>query len=203
MKLTATAVFVLGLLGANAYAAEKQASSIHLSQTQTNMPQTQSPQTQPQTQSPQTQPNLPPTQSATSPPPSLEVKNKMTGDAFLTENKMKPGVVTLPDGLQYKIITQGTGATPTDADTVTVNYAGTLIDGTEFDSSYKRGQPVTFPVTGVIPGWTEALKLMKEGSTWEIYIPSTLAYGERGVPPVIGPNETLIFKVDLIKVNKQ
>jgi FKBP-type peptidyl-prolyl cis-trans isomerase FklB len=133
---------------------------------------------------------------------STETKTKMTGDAFLTANKNKPGVVTLPDGLQYKVLTQGNGSQPTDKDTVTVNYSGTLIDGTEFDSSYKRGQPATFPVTGVIPGWTEALKLMKEGSTWELFIPSSLAYGEVGAPPVIGPNETLIFKVDLIKVNK-
>ncbi len=134
---------------------------------------------------------------------STETKNTMTGDAFLAANKSKPGVVTLPDGLQYKVLTQGNGPQPTDKDTVTVNYSGTLIDGTEFDSSYKRGQPATFPVTGVIQGWTEALKLMKEGSTWELYIPSTLAYGENGAPPAIGPNETLIFKVNLIKVNKQ
>jgi FKBP-type peptidyl-prolyl cis-trans isomerase FklB len=134
---------------------------------------------------------------------STETKSKMTGDAFLTANKSRPGIVTLPDGLQYKVLTQGNGPQPTDKDTVTVNYAGTLIDGTEFDSSYKRGQPATFPVSGVIQGWTEALKLMKEGSTWELYIPSSLAYGESGAPPVIGPNETLIFKVNLIKVNKQ
>lgn len=132
---------------------------------------------------------------------SIESK-KMSGEAFLAINKNKQGVVTLPDGLQYKVIVQGTGAQPTDADTVTVDYAGTLIDGTEFDSSYKRGQPATFPVSGVIPGWTEALKLMKAGSTWELYIPSALAYAEHGAPPVIGPNETLIFKVHLIKINK-
>lgn len=126
-----------------------------------------------------------------------------TGDAFLAANKQKPGVVTLPDGLQYKIIKAGNGPQPTDSDVVTVHYVGKLIDGTEFDSSYKRGQPATFPVSGVIPGWTEALKLMKTGSTWELYIPASLAYGERGAPPIIGPNETLIFKVSLLGINKQ
>lgn len=127
---------------------------------------------------------------------------KKAGEAFMIANKKKPGVVTLPDGLQYKVLTQGNGPTPTDTDTVTVDYAGTLINGTEFDSSYKRGQPATFPVNGVIAGWTEALKLMKVGSTWELYIPSSLAYGDQGAPPAIGPNETLIFKVKLIAINK-
>lgn len=131
---------------------------------------------------------------------TMEENNKATGYAFLEENKKKAGVVTLPSGLQYKVITQGKGATPTASDMVTVNYEGKLINGTEFDSSYKRKQPATFPVSGVIAGWTEALKLMKVGSTWEIYIPSTLAYGEQGAPPVIGPNETLIFKVDLLAI---
>jgi FKBP-type peptidyl-prolyl cis-trans isomerase FklB len=111
--------------------------------------------------------------------------------------------VTLPDGLQYKILIAGKGTMPTTSDTVTVNYAGTLIDGTEFDSSYKRGEPISFPVNGVIPGWTEALQLMKPGSTWMLYIPSELAYGEQGAPPNIGPNETLVFKVELIDVKKQ
>jgi FKBP-type peptidyl-prolyl cis-trans isomerase len=134
---------------------------------------------------------------------SMETKNKMSGEAFLATNKNKPGVVTLPDGLQYKVMTQGNGPQPTDNDSVTVNYSGTLIDGTEFDSSYKRGQPATFPVSGVIPGWTEALKLMKMGSKWELYVPSSLAYGENGAPPMIGANETLIFTVELISVNKQ
>jgi FKBP-type peptidyl-prolyl cis-trans isomerase FklB len=129
-------------------------------------------------------------------------KNKTAGDAFLAANKNKPGVVTLPDGLQYKIIKAGNGPKPTANDTVTVNYAGTLINGTEFDSSYKRGQPATFPVNGVIAGWTEALQLMPVGSTWELYIPSELAYGQNGAPPVIGPNETLIFKVELLGINK-
>lgn len=122
------------------------------------------------------------------------------GEVFLMANKSKAGVITLPDGLQYKIITEGKGPKPKDGDTVTVHYSGTLIDGTEFDSSYKRGQPISFPVNGVIPGWTEALKLMPVGSTWELYIPSKLAYGVYGAPPVIGPNQTLIFKVNLIGI---
>lgn len=132
---------------------------------------------------------------------TTEDKNKTAGDAFLAANKLKPGVVTLPDGLQYKVIKDGTGPKPTASDTVKVNYAGTLIDGTEFDSSYKRGQPASFPVNGVIPGWTEALQLMKVGSTWELYIPASLAYGANGAPPIIGPNQTLIFKVELLDVN--
>ena len=127
-------------------------------------------------------------------------KNLAAGEAFLSANKSKPGVITLPDGLQYKVIIKGKGPTPKSTDTVTVNYAGTLIDGTEFDSSYKRGQPATFPVNGVIPGWTEALQKMPVGSTYELYIPASLAYGLDGAPPSIGPNETLIFKVDLISI---
>ncbi len=127
-------------------------------------------------------------------------KNLAAGDAFLEKNKTKPGVVTLADGLQYKVITKGTGPKPTSNDVVTVHYAGTLINGKEFDSSYKRGEPISFPVTGVIPGWVEALQLMPVGSTWELYIPANLAYGEQGAPPAIGPNETLIFKVNLISV---
>ena len=130
------------------------------------------------------------------------IKNTNEGNAFLSVNKTKKGVVTLPDGLQYKIIKKGSGAKPTDNDIVTVNYAGTFIDGSEFDSSYKRGTPTTFPVNGVIPGWTEALKLMTVGSTWELYIPSNLAYGEQGAQPTIGPNKTLIFKVELLGVKK-
>ncbi len=130
----------------------------------------------------------------------LGEKNRKAGEAFLAENKKKEGVKTLPSGLQYKIITPGKGKSPKETDTVTVNYRGTLIDGTEFDSSYKRGEPATFPVNGVIKGWTEALQLMKEGSKWQLFIPSNLAYGERSAGPLIGPNSTLIFEVELLKV---
>lgn len=129
-------------------------------------------------------------------------KKSQAGVAYLAANKDKPGVVVLPSGLQYKIITPGTGPKPTAADTVVCNYRGTLIDGTEFDSSYKRGQPATFPVSQVIKGWTEALQLMPVGSKWELYIPSSLAYGERGTPNggPIGPNETLVFEVELMSI---
>ena len=125
--------------------------------------------------------------------------NKKEGEAFLAANKAKEGVVTLPSGLQYKILLAGTGPKPTTSDTVTVNYRGTLVNGTEFYSSYKRGQPTTFPVAGVIKGWTEALQLMPVGSKWQLFIPSDLAYGERG-PGDIGPNATLIFEVELLKI---
>lgn len=135
--------------------------------------------------------------------PSQPVSNQQrAGAAFLAANKTKMGVVTLPDGLQYKIIKAGTGQKPTLADTVTVNYVGTLVNGKEFDSSYKRGEPISFPVNGVIPGWTEALQLMPVGSIWELYIPADLAYGEQGMPPVIGPNEVLIFKVELLGIKQ-
>ncbi len=127
-------------------------------------------------------------------------ENKTKGDAFLASNKTKSGVVTLPSGLQYKIITAGKGAKPTKDDTVTVDYTGKLINGTVFDSSEKTGKPATFKVTQVIPGWTEALQLMPIGSTWELYVPANLAYGERSVGGAIGPNETLIFNVHLIGV---
>jgi FKBP-type peptidyl-prolyl cis-trans isomerase FklB len=130
----------------------------------------------------------------------LAEKNKKEGEVFLEENKKKEGVKTLPSGLQYKVITEGTGKSPKAADTATVNYRGTLVDGTEFDSSYKRGQPETFPINGVIPGWTEALQLMKEGAKWQIVIPSNLAYGEKGAGGIIGPNATLIFEVELISI---
>jgi FKBP-type peptidyl-prolyl cis-trans isomerase len=123
------------------------------------------------------------------------------GQDFLAENAKKEGVKTLADGLQYKVIKDGTGASPKATDVVSVHYKGTLIDGTEFDSSYKRGQPTEFPVNRVIPGWTEALQLMKEGSKWILYIPSKLAYGERGTPGgPIPPDATLIFEVELLKV---
>lgn len=125
------------------------------------------------------------------------MKNKAEGDAFLAKNKDNTGVKVLPDGLQYQVITTGSGQVPTPADTVTVHYQGTLLDGTEFDSSYKRGQPAQFPVTGVIRGWTEALQLMPVGSKWKLFIPSELAYGEQGNRN-IPPNSTLIFEVELI-----
>lgn len=135
-------------------------------------------------------------------------KNKKEGEAFLAENKKKEGVKTLqvklPTGtnaeLQYKVMTQGTGPKPTTNDTVVTHYRGTLIDGTEFDSSYKRGEPATFPVTGVIKGWTEALLNMPVGSKWQLFIPSELAYGERGAGRNIGPNATLIFDIELISI---
>jgi len=132
-------------------------------------------------------------------------KQKQRGEAFLSENKKKEGVKTLPSGLQYKVIKAGTGKKPKVNDTVTVNYRGTLIDGTEFDSSFRRGQPATFPVSGVIPGWTEAMQLMAEGAKWQLFVPPNLAYGERGAGGLIGPNATLIFEVELISVqeNKQ
>jgi FKBP-type peptidyl-prolyl cis-trans isomerase FklB len=133
---------------------------------------------------------------------ALAEKNKKEGEAFLAENKKKQGVITMPSGLQYKILTVGKGKSPKATDTVTVNYKGTLIDGTEFDSSYKRGQPATFAVNGVIPGWTEALQLMKEGSKWQMFIPSNLAYGERGAGGAIGPNAVLIFEVELISIKQ-
>jgi FKBP-type peptidyl-prolyl cis-trans isomerase FklB len=127
--------------------------------------------------------------------------NKKEGEAFLAANKTKEGVQTLPDGLQYKILTPGNGPKPTASDTVVCNYKGTLINGTEFDSSYKRGQPVTFPVGQVIKGWTEVLQLMPAGSKWEVYIPSDLAYGPQGPGRgPIGPNQTLIFEIELVSI---
>jgi FKBP-type peptidyl-prolyl cis-trans isomerase FklB len=128
------------------------------------------------------------------------VKNTADGQKFLADNKTKEGVKTTASGLQYKVLKEGSGATPRTTDTVTVNYRGTLIDGTEFDSSYKRGEPITFPVTGVIPGWTEALQLMKVGSKYQLVIPANLAYGERGAGQTIGPNSTLIFEVELVGI---
>jgi FKBP-type peptidyl-prolyl cis-trans isomerase len=130
-------------------------------------------------------------------------KNKADGQKFMKENAKKEGVKTTASGLQYEVLTKGQGATPTVDDKVTVNYRGTLVDGTEFDSSYKRGEPVSFPVSGVIAGWTEALQLMQEGDKFRLVIPSDLAYGERGAGQLIGPGSTLVFEVELIKVEKK
>jgi FKBP-type peptidyl-prolyl cis-trans isomerase FklB len=127
-------------------------------------------------------------------------KNLAEGKAFLNENKKKEGVKTLPSGLQYKILAEGSGKTPKSTDTVTVHYRGTLINGSEFDSSYKKGQPSTFQVNGVIRGWSEALQLMKGGSKWQLFIPPELAYGESAAGGQIPPNSTLIFEVELISV---
>lgn len=131
----------------------------------------------------------------------LVTENLKKGEAFLAANAGKKGVTVLPSGLQYKVITPGTGKSPDSRGSVTVHYTGTLIDGTVFDSSVERGQPITFPVNGVIKGWTEALQLMKEGAKWQLFIPADLAYGPRGSGANIGPNETLLFDVELIKVN--
>jgi FKBP-type peptidyl-prolyl cis-trans isomerase FklB len=127
-------------------------------------------------------------------------KNRIDGEAFLAENAKKSGVVTTASGLQYKMLTEGKGKKPKETSTVTVNYSGRLLDGTEFDSSYKRGEPATFPLNGVIRGWTEGLQLMSEGSKYEFYIPASLAYGENGAGGVIPPNATLIFQVELVSI---
>ena len=128
-------------------------------------------------------------------------KNKEEGAKFLAENKSKPGVKTTASGLQYKVVKEGTGKVPKETDTVVTNYRGTLINGTEFDSSYKRNEPTSFPVNRVIKGWTEALQMMKVGSKYLLFIPSELAYGERGAPGGgIGPNETLIFEIELLDI---
>ncbi|MCK4950872.1 MAG: FKBP-type peptidyl-prolyl cis-trans isomerase [Gammaproteobacteria bacterium] len=127
-------------------------------------------------------------------------KNKVAGDKFLAENKTKEGVVTLPSGLQYKEIIAGKGKKPQLTDSVSVHYRGTLINGTEFDSSYKRGAPTTLRANGVIKGWQEALQLMPEGAKWQIYVPGDLAYGPRGAGGMIGPNETLIFDIELVDI---
>ena len=129
-------------------------------------------------------------------------ENKVKGEAFLAKNKSKEGVVTLPSGLQYKIVKNGTGAKPGKDDNVTVEYKGTLMSGEVFDSTEKTGKPATFKLSQVIPGWTEALQLMPVGSTWEIYVPANLAYGQRSVGGPIGPNETLIFNIHLISAKK-
>ena len=129
--------------------------------------------------------------------------NRKEGETFLAENKSKDGVKVLPDGLQYKVLTEGNGPKPAATDTVTVNYRGTLINGKEFDSSYKRGQPASFPVNGVIKGWTEALQLMPVGSKYQLFIPADLAYGDRGAGADIGPGDTLIFEVELLSIGEQ
>lgn len=129
-------------------------------------------------------------------------KNKTDGDAFLAKNKTQPGVITTASGLQYQVVEPGQGDSPTINDTVTVHYTGTLVDGTVFDSSTKRGQPATFPVNAIIPGWTEALQLMKPGAKFKLVLPSELAYGEMGAGNVIGPNAVLLFDVELISVEK-
>jgi len=126
--------------------------------------------------------------------------NKQAGDAFQAQNKAKPGVTTTASGLQYKVLTTGAGPKPSASDTVICQYRGTLIDGKEFDSSYKRGQPAQFPVTGVIKGWTEALQMMPVGSKWQLVLPPSLAYGDRGAGPDIGPNSTLVFEVELVGI---
>ena len=131
----------------------------------------------------------------------VTVKMKADGESYLAANKSKEGVVTLPSGLQYKILTAGTGKKPTLDDTVVCHYRGTLVDGTEFDSSYKRNQPATFPVKGVIKGWTEALQLMPNGSKWQLVIPSSLGYGDNGNGPIPG-NATLIFEVELVSIKE-
>ena len=131
---------------------------------------------------------------------AIASKNKKAGEEFLAENKKKKGIKTTKSGLQYKIIKSGSGPTPKATDTVVTHYQGSLIDGKVFDSSYKRGKPATFPVNGVIKGWTEALQLMKVGDKWQLFIPPELAYGERGAGNKIGPNSTLIFDIELLEI---
>ncbi len=130
-------------------------------------------------------------------------QNLKTGSAFLEKNKDKEGITVLESGIQYKVITPGTGKSPSAADSVTVNYRGTLINGTEFDSSYSRGEPATFGLSQVIKGWQEVIPMMKEGGKWQVFIPSQLAYGPRAVGSTIGPNETLIFEIELLSVQGQ
>lgn len=134
---------------------------------------------------------------------ALGEANKHEGEAFLAANKSQEGVVTLPDGLQYKILKEGDGPKPTASDSVVCNYRGTLLNNKEFDSSYKRGQPATFPVSGVIKGWTEVLQLMPVGSKWQVFVPSDLAYGARGAGGDIGPNSTLVFEIELLSIKEK
>lgn len=132
----------------------------------------------------------------------LAENNKKQGDAFLSLNKQKDGVVSLPSGLQYKVIKTGSGAKPNLFDNVTIHYKGTFIDGRVFDSSFDRGEPATFPLNRLIAGWSEALQLMQVGDKWQLFVPSYLAYGEQGYGPEIGPNTTLIFEVELLSINQ-
>ncbi len=132
----------------------------------------------------------------------LQEENQKAGDAYLAENKAKKGVIVTESGLQYEVVKEGEGAKPTAEDTVKVHYKGATIDGTVFDDSNERGEPAVFGVTQVIPGWTEVLQLMKEGASYRVVIPSSLAYGEQGVPPMIEPNSVLVFDVDLISIEK-
>ena len=133
-------------------------------------------------------------------PIMAQSSNLAAGQAFLKENATKPGIHTTPSGLQYKVLTEGHGKSPKATDTVLVHYRGTSLDGTEFDSSYKRNEPISFPLNGVIPGWTEGVQLMKEGGKIQLFIPSNLAYGSRGAGGVIAPDSTLIFDIELLKV---
>ena len=130
----------------------------------------------------------------------LAEENLLQGEAFLAENEKREGVITLPSGLQYEVMREGSGDMPAATDTVVTHYRGSLIDGKEFDSSHRRGEPASFPVNRVIAGWTEALQLMKVGSKWKLFIPSSLAYGERGAGGAIGENATLIFEVELLAI---
>jgi FKBP-type peptidyl-prolyl cis-trans isomerase len=135
---------------------------------------------------------------------ALAEKSKKEGETFLSENKKKEGVITLPSGLQYKVLKEGTGKTPTDTNWVLIHFRGNLIDGTVFEDTYKSfGQPVAFAIKGLIPGWAEGLKLMKEGATWQLFIPPNLAFGERGAGTLIGPNATLIIEVELVSVQEK
>ena len=129
-------------------------------------------------------------------------KNEKAGKEFLAENKKQPGIVELPSGLQYRVVEKGGGKKPLSNDTVTVNYRGTLITGTEFDSSYARGEPATFQIASIIKGWQEALVLMSEGAKWQVFVPPTLAYGPGGAGQNIGPNETLVFEIELVSIKK-
>ena len=135
---------------------------------------------------------------------ALGEKNKKQGEEFLAGNKKKEGVVTLPSGLQYKVLKAGTGKTPKDTDRVRIHFRGSLVDGTEFENTYRSiGQPIFYPVKGIMPGWTEAFKLMQEGSKWQLFIPPDLAFGERGSGRLIGPNATLIFEVELVSIEEK